>query len=282
MNNIDFHLQALNETQILRVTNMSSAILIVYLDSAIDLPQARAQSKPDPYAILSVGKHNKQTSALKRTDAPVWEQGFTFLVANPANDTLQLRIVDQKTDKELGQFSYVMSSLLSKPNMQLVSQPFQLLKSGPTSKVTISLAMKILKKSANQSIEPVVLGRDHDVPIVQRHQSVQSQAETPIVSDLKTVKLAEYNIISEPAVLEATEQIGQELVTSAVEQLITSEKANTLDRPERPERPDRQSLRHQSLSSQSSMASSSLGRIQMALHYSVDRQRLSVTVHKIM
>lgn len=262
----------------LRVTNMSSAILIVYLDSAIELPKARVQSKPDPYVILSVGKHKKQTSALKRTDTPVWEQGFTFLVANPANDALQLRIVDQKTDKELGQFSYVMSSLLSKPNMQLVSQPFQLQKSGPTSKVIISLAIKILKKSANQSTESVVMGRDHDVPNVQRQQSVQSvPSETPIVSDLKSVKLAEYP--SEPAVLEAAEPIGEELVASAVEQLITSEKANSLDTAESA---DRQSLRYRSLSTQSTMASSNLGRIQIALQYSVDRQRLSVTVHKIM
>lgn len=259
----------------LRVTNMSSAILIVYLDSAIDLPQARVQSKPDPYVILSVGKHNKQTSALKRTDAPVWEQGFTFLVANPANDTLQLRIVDQKTDKELGQFSYVMSALLNKPNMQLVSQPFQLQKSGPTSEVTISLAMKILKKSANQSTESIVLDRDHDVPTVQRQQSIQSQAETPIVSDLKSIKLAEYP--SEPAVLEATEPIDQELATLAVDEIfISSEKVNSLDTA------DRQTVRHRSISSQSSIASSSLGRIQIALHFSVDRQRLSVIVHKIM
>lgn len=269
-----FYLQALNETQMLRVINMSSAILILYLDSAIDLPQARVQRAPDPFVEIST-KHNKQTSDVrKRTNGPAFEQGFTFLVANPANDTLQIRIVDQKTDKELGQFSYAMSTLLNKPNMQLVSQPFQLQKSGPTSKVTISLALKILKKSANQSTESVVLGRDHDVPNVQRQQSVQSQAETPIVSDLKSVQLAEYP--SEPAVLEATEPIDQKLATSAVEQLISSEKANTLDRA------DTQSLRHRSLSSQSFMASSSLGRIQIALQYSVDRQRLSVTVHKIM
>lgn len=258
----------------LRVKNMSSAILIVYLDSAINLPKARVQSKPDPYVILSVGKHNKQSSALKRTDAPVWEEGFTFLVGNPANETFQLRIVDQKTDKELGQLAYVMNSLLTKPNMQFQLQPFQLQKSGPTSKVTISLAMKILKKSAIQSIESVVLHRDPDVPNVQSQQSIQSQAENPMVFDLKSVKLAEYP--SEPAVLEATELIGQELVTSAAEQLISSEKTNSLDRT------DRQSIRHRSLSSQSSMASPSLGRIQIALQYSDDRQRLSVTVHKIM
>lgn len=244
---------------------MSSAVLIVYLDSASDLPQVRAQSKPDPYAILSVGKHNQQTGALKRTDAPVWEQGFTFLVSNPANDAIQLRIVDQKTDKELGQFSYVMSSLLTKTDLQLVSQPFQLQKSGPTSKVTLSFALKILKRSATQSPEPVVLGHDHDVPNVQRQSSIQSQAEI-VVPDLKAVKLAEF----------PGEVVLEETIPSAVEQLITSEKADSV------ESSDRQGLRYRTLSTQSSTGSYGLGRIQIALHYSVERQRLSVTIHKIM
>lgn len=260
-------IQALNETQMLRVTNMSSAVLVVYLDSASELPQVRAQSKPDPYVIISVGKHNQQTAALKRTDAPVWEQGFTFLVTNPANDSLQLRIVDQKTDKELGQFSYIMSSLLTKTNLQVVSQPFQLQKSGPTSKVTMSLALKILKKSASQINESVVLGHDHDVPNVQRQSSVQSEI---LVPDLKSVKLAEFpgdaSGIAEPIV--------EEIATTAVEQLISSERADANG--------DGHVLRHRTLSTQSSVGSYSLGRIQISLHYSVDRQRLSVTIHKIM
>lgn len=258
----------------LRVTNMSSAVLVVYLDSANDLPQMRAQSKPDPYVVLSVGKNIKQTSALKRTDAPVWEQGFTFLVANPANDTLQLRIVDQKTDKELGQLTYIMSSLLAKSDLQLVSQPFQLQKSGPTSKVTMSLALKVLKKSANHSTEPVVLGHDHDVPNIQRQASVQSQQSEILVPDLKSVKLADYP--SEYVIAGVTSPIIEEMSTSAVEQLITSERAESKESNSAP------LLRHRTLSTQSSMGSYSLGRIQIALHYSVERQRLSVTIHKIM
>lgn len=244
---------------------MSSAVLVVYLDSANDLPQMRAQSKPDPYVVLSVGKHSQQTAALKRTDAPVWEQGFTFLVTNPANDVLQLRIVDQKTDKELGHFSYIMSSLLTKTNLQVVSQPFQLQKSGPTSKVTMSLALKILKRSANQSTEPVV----HDVPSVQRQASVQLQAEV-LVPDLKSVKLAEFpsEIFSSIA-----EPIVEELASSAVEQLISAEKAATNEGS---------LLRHRTLSTQSSTGSYGLGRIQVSLHYSIDRQRLSVTIHRVM
>lgn len=49
---------AIQETQQLRVTSMSTALLTVFIDSAKNLPQARQQSQPDPYLTLSVGKKN--------------------------------------------------------------------------------------------------------------------------------------------------------------------------------------------------------------------------------
>lgn len=54
--------------------------------------QARVQSKPDPYVVASVGKNSEQTQVQMRTDCPVWEQGYTFLVANPDNDGLYLKV----------------------------------------------------------------------------------------------------------------------------------------------------------------------------------------------
>ena len=80
-----------------------------------------------------------------RDDSPVWEQGFTFLVANPDNDVLQIKIYDQKTGNEIGQFAYILGQLLSKKNMEIMSQPYQLQKSGPESKLTMALSMRIIK-----------------------------------------------------------------------------------------------------------------------------------------
>lgn len=278
-------LQALVETQLLRVTNLGSAILSVYLDSASDLPQARVQSKPDPFAILSVGKISRQTGALRRTDQPVWEQGFTFLVGNPENDTLQVKIIDQKTEKELGQFTYILSTLLNKNDLQVVSQPFQLHKSGPNSKITMSLALKILKRSANEPADtPMVQRQGSQESTIQRQasktsmiQRQPSQASQKDVAEVKNVKLAEF-----PKVAEVVSELGSgveqivEKAASSVTEFISNEAAYLQkDEPT-------SELRRRPLSAQSAVSSYGLGRIQIGLQYSVDRQRLSVTVHKIM
>lgn len=248
---------------------MASAILSVYIDSASDLPQARVQSKPDPYAILSVGKQSKQTAALKRTDMPVWEQGFTFLVGNPENDTLQIRIVDQKTGKDLGQFTYIINILLTKNGLQVMSQPFQLQKSGPTSKITMSLALKIVKRPEHQLTDAVLVG---ETPMVKRQTSQASQASQPELVDQKAVKLAEY-----PTQL--VEMPNETLVEKAVTaDFLSNEMSN------QPKDGSNQQMHQLSMRQASTLSTSSLhglGRIVISLQYSTQRQRLSVTVHKI-
>lgn len=143
--------QALAETKLFQTIKLSTAILSVFIDSASDLPQINDENKPDPFVVLTVGNVDRKTSSKKETDSPVWEQGFSFLVANPEHDTLQIRIAgknrDEKHGDSLGQFTFKISELLTQNDMQMVLQSYQLKKSGPTSKITMSLALKILKKS---------------------------------------------------------------------------------------------------------------------------------------
>lgn len=81
-----------------------------------------------------------------RTGDPVWEQGFTFLVANPESDTLYINVVDQKTGQELGSFVYNLSALADKKSLEITKQPFALAKSGPESKVVLSMRLKVSEK----------------------------------------------------------------------------------------------------------------------------------------
>lgn len=248
---------------------MSSAILSVYLDSASDLPQARPQSKPDPYAILSIGKQSNQTGAVRRSDLPVWETGFSFLVSNPENDTLQVRIVDQKTDKELGQFSYVLSALLAKPGLQIVSQPFQLQKSGATSKVILSLALKILRRSAVTEAG----SKQPETPMIQRQDTQKEFA----AQSLPKIKLADIPKSGSTVSATIKELIKEEAsavtiakpavpdagaIAAAVEDKIISETVNLVSAPP-------------------ANAAYGLGQIQLSLQYVIQRQRLLVTVHQI-
>lgn len=251
------------------MTSLASAILSVYIDSASDLPQARAQSKPDPYCVLSVGKASQQTAAFKRTDLPVWEQGFTFLVGNPENDTLLIRIVDQKTGKDLGQFTYVINILLTKNDLQAVSQPFQLQKSGPTSKITMSLALKIVKRPENATTDTVLVG---ETPMIRRQTSQASQSSQSELAEQKVLKLAEF-----PP--QWAEMPAEALVEKAATADFLSNEAG--NRSKDASSPPVHQLSTRQLSTLSSSSMHERGRILITLKYITERQRLSVTVHKI-
>ena len=78
-----------------------------------------------------------------RTSDPVWEQGFMFLVANPESDTLYLRVYDKKTGSELGELDFILSALSKETNLETQKQPFALLRSGPDSKITLSMHLRV-------------------------------------------------------------------------------------------------------------------------------------------
>lgn len=249
---------------------MSTAVLTVFIDSASALPQARTQSKPDPFLTLSVGKVTEQTGVLKRTDIPVWEQGFSFLVANPENDTLQLRIVDQKSEKELGQLTFIIGTLLAKAKMEVPPQPFQLQKSGPESKITMALSLRILKPSVGDIVEVAnaangsTVQPDADLKTsLGRTPSVSSSSDKP--------KLADLSVASE-----TDSGVNETFSSASVRQPLSSSPPTSAD-----ESVDHH-LIHRTLSTTSSAGVYALGRIQLTLRYSVQRQRLVVIVHKIM
>lgn len=243
---------------------MSTAVLTVFIDSASDLPQARTQSKPDPFLTLSVGKVTEQTGALKRTDVPVWEQGFSFLVANPENDTLQLKIIDQKTDKELGQLTYIIGTLLKKDKMEVVAQPYQLQRSGPESKLTMSLSLRILKPSFGEVDD---LNESEVASTGSVGHSDSSNSGKGKLSDLTQTSVAD----SDSGVNETFSSIA------TAEQLNSSPGGFSNDSSN-----NGSHLIHRTLSTTSSAGLAGLGRIQLTLRYSVQRQRLVVIVHKIM
>ncbi|KAK3913446.1 Extended synaptotagmin-2, partial [Frankliniella fusca] len=152
---------ALVETQQLRVTSMSTAILMVYLDSAKNLPDARPGKRPDPIATLGVGKDTQSTQVVFRSDSPVWERGFTFLVKNPETDSFILRVTDQKTNNEIGRLEYHLAKLLTSENLELSDQPLLLQQSGPISRVRLSLRLRILKHY-DPEIDGPILDADDD------------------------------------------------------------------------------------------------------------------------
>lgn len=231
--------------------------------SVLYTQQARPQSNPDPTLFLSVGKKQEQTSVQMRTNEPVWEQGFTFLVGNPENDTLQLRIVDQKTEKEIGRLTYILSTLMEKTSMEIVSEPFQLQKSGPESRITLSMSLRILKKSFEQDqldqSSGVTGSLDSSLSL---SRSNSTNAEGTDAGSLK----------KQSSVSDRNSSIAEETISVSTASAVSSAPLAAM--------PDHDLV--QRTSSQVSMAGSyGLGRIQLTIRHSVQRQRLIVIVHKI-
>ncbi|KRF82995.1 extended synaptotagmin-2 isoform X3 [Drosophila virilis] len=256
--------QILLETQLLRVTTMSAAVLSVFIDSARHLKQARSNSKPDPYLVCSVNKQKKQTAMILRDDSPVWEQGFTFLVNNPDNECLNIKIYDQKTGNDIGQYTYTLSTLLKQFNMEVIQQPFQLQKSGPESKLYMSLSLRILKagdivKESESLEQAAALQRSTstDVPVLSTQLSKDDQAKSKRLS-------AESPISEEEAVKSAPVIPASASLEKPISEVVSSV------------------LTHRMPETTSTAGEHGLGRIQLSITYSAQRQKLDVTIHKIM
>lgn len=80
---------------------------------------------------------------MSKTKDPVWEEGYTFLLPNPENDTLSIRIVDKKTDTELGHLNLKIKNFCEKNCFEISKEPFSLVRSGPESKVILSLRLRV-------------------------------------------------------------------------------------------------------------------------------------------
>ncbi|XP_044755203.1 extended synaptotagmin-1-like [Coccinella septempunctata] len=131
----------LDENNMLGVP-LNSAVLTVFVDSANDLPMKTGL--PTPVAELKVGNVTKTTQQCLKTADPKWDEGFCFLVPNPQNNSLELKVMDVTMKRQIGQLEFKIKVLLERKNMRMARQPFKLIKSGEKSEITMTLSLKIM------------------------------------------------------------------------------------------------------------------------------------------
>ncbi|XP_015666972.2 extended synaptotagmin-2 isoform X2 [Protobothrops mucrosquamatus] len=132
---------------------LSSALLILYLDSARNLPSGKKMnSNPNPLVLMTVG-HNAQESKIRyKTNEPVWEEHFTFFVHNPRRQELEVEVKDEQHQCSLGNFKLPLNQLLASEDLTM-HQRFHLNNSGPNSTVYMKIALRILSLE-NQERSP--------------------------------------------------------------------------------------------------------------------------------
>ncbi|XP_037798978.1 extended synaptotagmin-2-like [Penaeus monodon] len=138
----------LEEIRALQVTTknpLHSAVLMVWGDSAKKLNPSHKQI-PDPFVRLYVGNEKGETAVRQRTNDPVFEEGFTFLVRNPRTQELKLEVIDQKTNQIQGKVELDLNVFLKERKMEVVGEDYSLSgASGGLSTLKLNITLRILK-----------------------------------------------------------------------------------------------------------------------------------------
>jgi hypothetical protein len=227
---------------------------------------------------VTVGQTSQATVAKLRTERPVYEQGFTFLVSNPETDTIEFKVFDQKTNMQLGFYEYKLSALLLAEKMQVEPQPYDLIIDSKNqhheSKLLFCLQLKFLKKMPYK-IENADIADTTTKPL-SRQTSVQStNSVTSVITptDISENQSSIVGPVSTDNSLSRTSSVKRDSIKSRnsggggdqeplIELSETTELLCEIPEP-------------------TQGTTGPLGSIQLTLNFSVARQRLNVTIHKV-
>uniref|UniRef100_A0A8C2JBE4 Extended synaptotagmin-like protein 2a n=1 Tax=Cyprinus carpio TaxID=7962 RepID=A0A8C2JBE4_CYPCA len=154
---------------------LSSALLLVHLDSAKNLPVSininTHTYTPTLAFLLPYFSVLHLASCIRyKTNEPVWEEAFTFLIHNPKCQELEVEVKDEKHECSLGTFSLPLSKLLQEDQMTL-SQRFPLKNTGPGATLKMKMALRIL------SMEK--LSGSNQLSSIQNHHPSSSTTPNP-------------------------------------------------------------------------------------------------------
>ncbi|KAG0421697.1 hypothetical protein HPB47_002427 [Ixodes persulcatus] len=167
----DLPLQLERVKSISTKTPLSTAVLIVFLDSAKHLPNAsRAAGEPSPQVQLVLGHVERWSSIKHSTNDPVWEEIFYLLLANPEIQEMEIKVVDNKTGQVLGHLPLRLSRLLKEEGLK-IDEPLILLGTGHQAKLRLTLQLRLLHSTERRS-------STSSTPVQRHRASVRSVDET--------------------------------------------------------------------------------------------------------
>uniref|UniRef100_A0A8D0D116 Extended synaptotagmin 2 n=1 Tax=Sander lucioperca TaxID=283035 RepID=A0A8D0D116_SANLU len=162
---LDQVLRSVRADRSLANDGLSSALLVVHLDSAKNLPsvftgslgcgnlsERRAsglvfcESNTSEYRTIFVSPpvllFMMWPLIRYKNKEPLWEECFSFFVHNPRRQELELEVKDDKHKCTLGNLTVPLSGLLEEKDMTL-TQCFPLKNSGPSSTIKLKMALRV-------------------------------------------------------------------------------------------------------------------------------------------
>ncbi|KAI0240878.1 Extended synaptotagmin-2 [Lamellibrachia satsuma] len=262
--------------------HMANGLLVVTVDSASGLKRLKKMLEPTAYVRLSIGNKEQKTAAKAKTTNPKWEEHLQFLIHNPSVQELDVTVFDSgKGSKRLGTVTVSIKDLLNAKDMT-VNRPFPLRDAEPQSKINLQLCLRILTpyKPANWAQDTVFQLESTPSP-----EEAEDEDEAPNSADSPVDESGPQDapVTDEPDDTNAGVEgsLGRQTDDVVVEN-IGNRNGNSRSSTATPERPVNQELRHRGTAKQEQVSESDadLGRIQLTVRYSAQRNRLVAVVHK--
>uniref|UniRef100_A0A672HM72 Extended synaptotagmin-2-A-like n=1 Tax=Salarias fasciatus TaxID=181472 RepID=A0A672HM72_SALFA len=139
----------------------------------------KVTSDPNPFVQFTVGHKSFESKTKYKTNEPVWEETYTFLIHNPRTQQLEVEVKDEKHECSLGTLTVPLQSLLEAEDMTL-NQRFPLKNSGPSCTLKMKMALRVTRlhpdaRRPSASTEPPrTPGTASDVP-----RSASESAQDP-------------------------------------------------------------------------------------------------------
>uniref|UniRef100_A0A8C2JYK9 Extended synaptotagmin-like protein 1b n=1 Tax=Cyprinus carpio TaxID=7962 RepID=A0A8C2JYK9_CYPCA len=149
-------LQYQSKSSYLNKTVPTAALLFVYVERAHELPLKKSGKEPKVGAELILRRTSHRTTVCDRTSSPQWDEAFHFLVQDPLNEDLVVKLT-HNWDFSLGFVVIPVRELLSEPDLML-DQWLDLDGASPQSQILLRAQLKILCPKETKSSE------DHEEP----------------------------------------------------------------------------------------------------------------------
>uniref|UniRef100_A0A8C9TX96 Extended synaptotagmin 2 n=1 Tax=Scleropages formosus TaxID=113540 RepID=A0A8C9TX96_SCLFO len=247
----------------------------------------KVSSDPNPFVQFTVGHRSFESKIRHKTNEPVWEEAFTFLIHNPKCQELEVEVKDEKHACSLGTLSIPLSNLLEAEDMTL-SQRFPLSNSAPESCLKMKVVLKVLcLEKLSSSEEP------SSVQVRKAGMSVNSSRDTPstpkpnpppAASTSTPVAPSTPGPVEAPGSPTALADVGRSTSSLAVsgsqQQLAAKEPTPSIASDiSNPFATQELQQRLRQLQNGSAPSSFPLGEIQLTVRHSSQRNKLIVVVH---
>ncbi|KAK6321283.1 hypothetical protein J4Q44_G00082590 [Coregonus suidteri] len=200
----------------------SAALLFIYMDRAHSLPLKKSGKEPKAGAELVLGETTYRTKVCERTNSPQWEEAFYFLVRDPREEILIVKL-SSAWDQAMGSLVVPVRELLSQPDLVL-DQWLSLDGASPDSQILLRAELKILNSKMTEGVgvpQGSVSGPETIMSGSYSDEKEQITSEQPVtatngeeqhseVPSEESVAISSQPSISEPEEAEAVFEVPKE------------------------------------------------------------------------